>query len=117
MPPVGTVTPLRPPGADAVGEGGRGRALEMLPVTGGALECVAHGRVHDDARGGSGGGCTRASWRARHALRPAMSWRTAHMITMTTSASIATTKIPKITKKAVLPADASTSAGAMCVSG
>lgn len=46
-----------------------------------------------------------------------MSWRTAHLITMTTSASIATTKIPKITKKAVVPADASRSAGVMCVSG
>ena len=46
-----------------------------------------------------------------------MSWRTAHMMTITTSASIATTKIPKITKKAVLPADASRSADAMSVSG
>ena len=50
-------------------------------------------------------------------VRPAMSWRTAQMMTITTSASIATTKIPKITKKAVLPADASRSAGAMSVSG
>jgi hypothetical protein len=38
-------------------------------------------------------------------------------MTITTSVTIATTKIPKITKKAVLPADASTSADAMTISG
>ena len=66
----------------------------------------------------TGGRCGPASWRSRHARRPAMSWRTAHTTTITTSTSSATTKTPKTTKKAAFVAGAAgTRAGAMQTPG
>src|SRR6202044_4016810 len=110
---AGEMTALRPSGAHTVGQRGRRRAFEAIGVAHEAVPFVS---------GGSDGcdGCrplALASWRARQACRPARSWRTAHMMTMTASVIIATTKMPKITKKAVLPADASRRAGAMSFSG
>ncbi len=107
---LGEVGALGPSGAHAVGERELGRAFEVVGV------------AHDAAPGESGGCCprARASCRARQAFLPARSWRTAHMITMTANVIIATTKSPKITKNAVLPADASRTsgwAGAMSISG
>ena len=83
--PVGRVAPLRPAGAQALGPGA------------GAGHRRSGRRVGHGAARGVGGDCwLRDCWRSRHALRPARSWRTAHRITMTTSTTIATTKIPKI---------------------
>ena len=60
----------------------------------------------------------RDCWRSRHAFRPARSWRTAHTMTRTASTTMATTKIPKIAKKATFVAGASgTRDGAMQLPG
>ena len=55
--------------------------------------------AHGAARGGGGDCWPRDCWRSRHAFRPARSWRTAHTMTRTASTTMATTKIPKITKE------------------
>ena len=106
VPSVCPVPPLPPARAEAFGPAGRRRSVR------------AGGVGHWPAPGGGGGRRAADSWRCRHASLPARSWRTAHTMTITISATIATMKTPKIAMKAASVAGAAgTRASAMQCQG